>query len=363
MFDAPQGREKPTLLRPLASGYTRFTGVGILMSTLKLSSAITVAVAGEGDNVGMKADVTALVTATFKKAVSLAMVNEVGDEAEHPVKKLYGDRQPYTEEHWSTVHRRHGMRELPDGSWEKLDAAIHEEYSIHAPITRDIQGFQKTDVGLGKDKDGKAVETEAPITETIHGKAPITRDIRSPQTITVGIGNGESGDAGEQRHAPIKMTLGDDADIDFRTGSGIVAEVEKSVDVTVVEDVSVAIGGNKDQGVEGNRTESVGGNLEENVTGNAKYTSANTDIKSTAPVGINDGLYITGLSPYLTAETAAATALSQAATQAIPPLAILDAISGGTGFVTALGTAIAAYCAAMQAADTAAHTSIAKAVK
>jgi hypothetical protein len=121
--------------------------------------------------------------------------------------------------------------------------------------------------------------------------------------------------------------------------------------------------GNFSGKIKGNRTETVDGDHEENVTGKAKYTSADTDILSKAPVGINDGLYKTGLSPYLNAETSAATALSQAAAQANPPLAILDAMSGGTGFITGLGAAIVAFCSAMQAADTAAHTSISKAVK
>jgi hypothetical protein len=91
--------------------------------------------------------------------------------------------------------------------------------------------------------------------------------------------------------------------------------------------------------------------------------SSDADIKSDAPVGINDGLYKTGLSPYLTAEDTAAAALAQAAGQAAPPLAILDALSGGTGFITGLGVAIIAYCTAMKTADAAAHTAIAKAVK
>jgi hypothetical protein len=106
-----------------------------------------------------------------------------------------------------------------------------------------------------------------------------------------------------------------------------------------------------------------GGNKEEKVTGSAKYESANTDIKSAVPIGLNDGLYITGLSPYLTAETAAATALQTAASGAAAQLSVLDGISGGAGTIAGLGAAIAAFCAAMLAADTAAHTSIAKAVK
>jgi hypothetical protein len=87
------------------------------------------------------------------------------------------------------------------------------------------------------------------------------------------------------------------------------------------------------------------------------------DIKSKAPVGLNDGLYLTGLSPYLTAETAAMTALQTAASAAATQLAVLDGLSGGAGTITALGSAFVAFCTAMMSADTAAHTGIAKAVK
>jgi hypothetical protein len=97
--------------------------------------------------------------------------------------------------------------------------------------------------------------------------------------------------------------------------------------------------------------------------GNYLLTALDADIDSVAPVGINLGLYKTGLGPYLTAETAAAKALSQAASQAAPPLAILDALSGGTGLIIGLGAAIVAFCTAMQAADSAAHESISLAVK
>jgi hypothetical protein len=97
--------------------------------------------------------------------------------------------------------------------------------------------------------------------------------------------------------------------------------------------------------------------------GNYLLTALDADIKSVAPVGINLGLYKTGLAPYLTAETAAAAALSQAAAQAAPQLAILDALSGGTGFIVGLGAAVVAFCSAIQAADSAAHASISLAVK
>jgi hypothetical protein len=238
------------------------------------------------------------------------------------------------------------MRKI-NGEQVELDAPVDETYSIYSPITKDIQGAQTKNVGLGKDKEGSPVETDAAITETIHGKAPIARDIRSPQNITIGIGNDETEDPSEQREAPVTIEMGEHADIDFNSQSGIVASIAKDVDVL--------IGGNETQNIEGDK--------EEAVTGKAKYSSADTDIESTAPVGINDGLYKTGLQPYLNAETTALTALQTAAASANPQLAILDGLSGGTGFITGLGTAIVAFCNAMQSADTAAHTSISKAVK
>jgi hypothetical protein len=160
-----------------------------------------------------------------------------------------------------------------------------------------------------------------------------------------------------------KLSMLHDGHVDYTQDGNFTGNVEKNAEITVVENVSIAIGGDKDEGIEGSRTESVAGNQEENVTGNAKYTSANTDILSIAPVGLNDGLYRTGLGPYLTAETAAATALQTAAGAALPQLSLLDGMSGGIGTIIGLGQAIAAFCAAMQVADSAAHITISKAVK
>jgi hypothetical protein len=97
--------------------------------------------------------------------------------------------------------------------------------------------------------------------------------------------------------------------------------------------------------------------------GNYSQKTVNSDIKSGAPVGLNDGLYLTGLAPYLTAEAAASVALAQAAAQAAGTLASVDADYGGTGLLTALGAAISAFCAALAGADAAAQISIARAVK
>jgi hypothetical protein len=137
----------------------------------------------------------------------------------------------------------------------------------------------------------------------------------------------------------------------------------RDLDGTIVSKLSMLHGGHINLTQDGNAEIITKGNKEENVTGKAKHTSADTDIISTAPVGINDGLYKTGLSPYLTAETSAATALQSAASAAAAQLAILDVLSGAAGTITGLGAAINSFCAAMISADGAAHSSISKAVK
>jgi hypothetical protein len=161
----------------------------------------------------------------------------------------------------------------------------------------------------------------------------------------------------------VTVSVFDEAVIKHTKGEKVEIEIKPEVDITVESDVTETIQENLDVLVVGDDKKTVGGDREEKVTGKAKYESADTDIKSTAPIGLNDGLYSTGLSPYWKSETSALTALSQAATQAIPQLALLDALSGGTGFIAGLGAAIIAFCTAMQAADTAAHTATAKAVK
>jgi hypothetical protein len=92
-------------------------------------------------------------------------------------------------------------------------------------------------------------------------------------------------------------------------------------------------------------------------------TTQDIDIKSTAPIGLNDGLYSTGLNPYLTAEASALQALQTAASNAAVQLGVLDGFSGAAGTIVGLGTAIVVFCQALTTADGAAQAAIAKVAK
>jgi hypothetical protein len=96
---------------------------------------------------------------------------------------------------------------------------------------------------------------------------------------------------------------------------------------------------------------------------NSTVEAQDYDIKCGKPIGLNDGLYKSGLAPYLTSETDAAGELETAAADAAPQLAVLDYLSGGAGKIIGLGAAVTAFCGAMKKADTAAHTDVSKAVK
>jgi hypothetical protein len=208
--------------------YNAFSGIGILLSPLKGASATKLLYSGDTASPDLDITTVADISAKFGNAVTAAF--DSAGENDAAVKLLFGKRGPFAMEHWAAVHRSHGFFISPvDNELMETDSPVTEKYSKYAPITRDIQGAQTTDVGLGTDKDNAPVETDAPILETIHGKAPVTRDIRSPQTVTVGIGNAETGDAEEQRDAPVGCTLGEKADVTVTSKSGLTMNFRKAV--------------------------------------------------------------------------------------------------------------------------------------
>jgi hypothetical protein len=95
------------------------------------------------------------------------------------------------------------------------------------------------------------------------------------------------------------------------------------------------------------------------VTGNAEYKSADTDIKSIKPVGINGGgnnLNAACLRPYWNAETVSWKALQSIVTNPMfmIQMTLLDAVSGGIGSIIALANGLIALCLSQIAAESSA---------
>jgi hypothetical protein len=233
-----------------ASGYNKFSGVGILMSAAK-KVAHTIISCYDDDGKPVT-DITsdAEIYGTFNSLMTIEFCRAVFDsEDEQIINLVFGTGRPLVEKHLARTEREYGFWKDPENALVEMDASVTERYSKYAPVTRDIQGAQTTGVGLGTDKDDAPVETEAPVVETVHGKAPVTRDIRSPQTVTVGIGNAETEDAEEERDAPVNETYGSKSPItkDIRgpqtwiIGVGKDGDTEAPVDATLGEKADVAL--------------------------------------------------------------------------------------------------------------------------
>jgi hypothetical protein len=213
MFGDPARREEetgsPVIQDKDADAYNRFSGVGILMRTVKLSAQTVARHSVDGGGPRFDLETRARVEADVHNAFRLFFDSLESSGEPFPVRVAFGKRFPFYEEHDSTTFRRYGIADVAEEVEE--DASVKEVYSPYAPITRDIEASQTTDVGLKTTLDGEGgktlTEVEAPITETVHGKAPAFRDIRSPQTTVIGVGNTESDNPAEEREAPITETI------------------------------------------------------------------------------------------------------------------------------------------------------------
>jgi hypothetical protein len=228
------------------TGYSKFTGLGILMRAARGMAATVIRHFTAGGSVFTGIDSSAYITATLKRELSVIFDGAPEGEAlkERLISFLFGPQNPYSVQFMSRVERLHGFDRDVDNELVEHDAAVTEKHSVFAPITRSIQGIRTTDTGLGEDAEGNRIETDASITETIHGKAPVVRNIRSPQTITVGIGNDESGDAEEQRDAPVDVTMGEKAGITLTSKSGATLHFDKAVVLDGGEALDLTFTGN-----------------------------------------------------------------------------------------------------------------------
>jgi hypothetical protein len=215
---------------PHATGYNQFSGVGVLMSTVKNMSQTIIDFYEDDGKPVMDIESRAEIYAKFNNLATINFCRTIMDsEDEQVISICFGQGRPYVQKFLSKVTREHGFWKNGENELIELDAAVSEKYSKYAPINKDIQGKQVTSIGLGLDKNDEPEETEAPIAEVIHGKSPVSRDIRSKQTIKIGIGNDEKKSKTEQRDAEVNIELGEKADIVVNSKSAIKIINKKSI--------------------------------------------------------------------------------------------------------------------------------------
>jgi hypothetical protein len=229
-----------------AEGYNDSAAVALPLSPLKQNSSTMLLFGGTPELPKLSLNTLAEICAQFRGAASVFFDGE-GD-ADTPVSLILGQKRPLLVDHRGTTRRKYGfVVDTVDLNLMETDATVNEEYSIYAPITRNIQGAQHTDVGIGTDPGGDPkgapVETEAPVTETVHGKSPVTKDIRSPVSYTIGIGNAESGDDTEPRDAPVNFRLGERAPVTITSESGATLHFDKPVKMDGDETFDLTIDG------------------------------------------------------------------------------------------------------------------------
>jgi hypothetical protein len=298
MFQSPLERFEATnewsIYDPNAQGRNKFSGLGILLAPYRGWADTTLQHSRSEGSPVMTFRSAAHISAVLQREVCVMFSALPGDSGEKDrlIHLIFGQHSPELVQRWAAVTEEHGFAKKSDNDLEEVSAPVTQRYSIYAPIVRDIQGTQTTDVGLGADKDGNPVETEASIAEIVHGKAPITRDIRSPQTVVVGIGNAESGDGEEERDAPVTETYGSKAPITkdirgaqtYKIGVGKDGDTEAPVDIELGSNADVSVTSRSalklhfDKAVEisagDSQTLTVEGDLTIEVGGKVKITSS-----------------------------------------------------------------------------------------
>ena len=213
-----------TVHDPDAAGYNRFSGVGILMSTVKNKAKTLISCYEDGDGKAVaEINSEAEVYGAFTNLVTLEFCRASFDSSDEAlISILFGEGRPFTVKHLSGVTREHGFWEDNEGALIPLDAPVVERYSEHSPVTKDIQGAQTVSVGIGKDGD-----TDAPVNITLGGKADVTLSSASALTMSF--------------EKAILVQSGDTFTLEI-TG-GITLASEDKISVTASGNVAIEAGG------------------------------------------------------------------------------------------------------------------------
>ncbi len=183
MFDSPVPRHDVNgdwgLKDEKAVGYNKFSGVGILLAPARGFAETVVRHYLDGGDPAVMFRSRAKWDMIFAREMTVLFdALPSGDGLiDRLVQMTFGQHSPHLVEHWAKVTRRYGFAVLPDLSLETVDAAVLEEYSEMAPITKNIQGTQDITVGKGTDPagdpDGSEVDTHAPVNITLGADAEI----------------------------------------------------------------------------------------------------------------------------------------------------------------------------------------------
>jgi hypothetical protein len=170
-----------TVNNGLAVGYNRFSGVGILASTVKDFADTVLHFYESGGEARANLKTGAAWFASFNSRICLYFLRAAASsDDEALISTVFGEGRPFFQQHLSSVLREHGFWQDGDGNLVELDASVTERYSEYAPITKDIQGSQTYTIGTGTQG-----PTHAPVTVYLDGDADVTISSKGAFRVTV----------------------------------------------------------------------------------------------------------------------------------------------------------------------------------
>jgi hypothetical protein len=180
MFDAPSTRDELSIYDADATGYNKFSGVGILMAPGRGFAETVVRHYLDGAVPNRSMRTRAVVQEMYRREVRSiydAMPDE-GGFVDRPIERILGVHNPALDDYRAKYRRLHGFSVLSDKTLEDFDATVEEFYSPNAPIIKNIQAAQTITIGKGFDPAGDfgggTQDVDAPIDVTIGSQADLT---------------------------------------------------------------------------------------------------------------------------------------------------------------------------------------------
>jgi len=187
MFLDPEEREKvtedATIYADDGDNYNMFSGIGILLSTVKGRSYTTKIYDEDADGPTIKERTVARVTAEFNKAMSVLfdvpLNGSGGTPDDEKISLTFGKRSPFAIEHHAAVTETYGFDTAKDGTVVEMGSPVTRTYGNKAPVTENIRGA--VTVNVGTDHDGASVT--APVDIEMNDKSPLTINSKEGATI------------------------------------------------------------------------------------------------------------------------------------------------------------------------------------
>jgi hypothetical protein len=227
----------------------------VLLSTFKGRAATTARHRLEDGSARLDVSSSAVVSASLSR--KLTAVFDSLTDLDEPVRLFFGRRSPLLQSLRSSSEIRRGFDTDENGKEIAVPAPATELYNTESPLLQDFRAAVERRHGFAPDENGEEVSVPAPVTETHSKDSPVSKSFQGPLDVSVGI------DAeGNPTEAPVTARLGEKADVDFSSDSGLTIHFEKAVLFETAEGFSLKLGGSLSIETDGDMKVKAGGKID-----------------------------------------------------------------------------------------------------